>query len=130
MDSKAIIFSAIALLGTAGLLWAGFGGAGSEHREHEHEQRESRYEQRNEAGYGDEDHEQVRMLQQQGDILSLEQILGRARNHHQGRVLEAELKPKGDRYVYEVELVDDGGQVWEMKLDAVSGELLKEEREN
>ena len=30
----------------------------------------------------------------------------------------------------EIELVDDQGQVWELKFDAASGELLKEKQEN
>lgn len=130
MDIKAIILSAVAVLGTAGLLWTGFNAAGNAQREHEDHEHEHRYDARDAQRDSSEEHEQVRLLQQQGDILSLEQILERARSHRQGRVLEAELKRKRDRYIYEVELVDDGGEVWEMKLDAISGELLKQEREN
>lgn len=130
MDTKAMIFTAVALLGTTGLLWTGLTGPGNAQREHEDNDHEHRYEARDAQRYSSDEQEQVRMLQQQGDILSLEQILERARSHRQGRVLEAELERKRDRYIYEVELVDDGGQVWEMKLDAMSGELLEQEREN
>ncbi|MCO6412795.1 MAG: PepSY domain-containing protein [Thiogranum sp.] len=130
MDTRAVIFSAVAVLGTTGLLWTGFNAAGNAQREHEDHDHEHRYEARDAQRYSSDEQEQVRMLQQQGDILSLEQILERARSHRQGRVLEAELERKRDRYIYEIELVDDGGQVWEMKLDAMSGELLKQEREN
>ena len=45
-------------------------------------------------------------------------------------MLETELERKGERYIYEIELVDDQGQVWELKFDAASGELLKEKQEN
>ena len=129
MDTRAVIFSAIALLGTGGLLWTGFSGAGNAQREYERHGHEHRYEARDERRYDNQEHEQARALQQQGDILSLEQILERARNHRPGRVLEAELERKRDRYLYEVELVDDEGHVWEMKFDAMSGELIKQERE-
>ena len=130
MDSKAIIFSVVAVLGTGGLIWAGLGGVGNEHRDREREEHERRHEVRGDERYSNQEHERVRVLQQQGDILSLEQILDNARRHHQGRVLEADLKHKHDRYVYEVELVDDNGHVWEMKFDAMSGDLLKEDRED
>jgi uncharacterized membrane protein YkoI len=109
MNMKVLIFSGLALLGSMGLLWAGFSGADSDRAE---------------------SHEQVRDLQQQGDILSLEQILVEARKHRTGRVLETELERAGSRYIYEIELVDDSGQVWELKLDASSGELLKSELED
>lgn len=129
MNTKAVIFSVIALIGTGALLWSGLGGVGRDSGEHEHEEQEERYEQKLASADSDQEHEQARALQQQGDILSLEQILENARRLHQGRVLETELERKGDRYVYEVELVDESGQVWEMKFDAVSGELLEDERE-
>ena len=119
MNVKAIVFSAVALLGCGSLLWAGLGAAGDGH-EAEHYG----------TSYTTGEHEKVRVLQQQGDILSLEQILESARQHHDGRVLETELEKKRGGYVYEVEMVDSAGQVWEMKFDAGTGELLKEERED
>ena len=73
---------------------------------------------------------QLASLAQQGDILPLEQILQTAREHHTGRVLETELEREGDRYVYEIELLDESGQVWELEFDAATGELLKREQED
>ena len=110
MDIKTLIFSAIALAGTAGLLWTGLTTADAER--HGHEQ------------------EAVRSLTQQGDILPLEQILEAARQHHAGKVLETELEREDDRYIYEIELLDEGGTVWEMEFDATTGELLKQEQED
>ena len=72
------------------------------------------------------EHDAVRAIKQRGDILSLDQILRDARAQHAGRVLESELEQKDGRYVYEVELVDDQGRVWEMKFDAGTGEVLRE----
>jgi uncharacterized membrane protein YkoI len=114
MDFKTIVFSVLALAGTGTLLWTGLTTAdpGGEDHHSDHEQ------------------EEVRSLAQQGDILPLEQILQTAREHHNGRVLETELEREGDRYVYEIELLDEGGQVWELEFDAATGELLKKEQED
>lgn len=114
MDIKTIIFSAIALAGTAGLLWTGLTTADAERHDHgsDHEQ------------------EEVRSLTQQGDILPLEQILEAARQRHAGKILETELEREDDRYIYEIELLDEGGAVWEMEFDATTGELLKQEQED
>lgn len=80
--------------------------------------------------YSSGEYDRVRSLQQRGAILPLEQILERARAHHDGKVLESELEPQGEDYIYEIELVDDQGQVWEMKFDAASGELLEKQQED
>lgn len=80
--------------------------------------------------YSSGEYDRVRSLQQRGAILPLEQILERARAHHDGKVLESELEPQGEGYTYEIELVDDRGQVWEMKFDAASGELLEKQQED
>ena len=118
MNIKVIVFSVIALAGVAGLLAIGLGGAekaGSDHEdeeEHEFSERAA-----------------VRSLAGPGDILSLEQILQNARQQHAGRVLEIELEEQRGGLVYEVEILGDSGEVWEMNFDAHSGELLEEELE-
>lgn len=73
--------------------------------------------------------EQARKLVESGDILSLEAIAEKARAARPGEILETELERKGNRYVYEVEVLDDAGTVWEVKLDARSGDLIKVEQE-
>jgi uncharacterized membrane protein YkoI len=75
----------------------------------------------------DIDHVAARKLQESGEILPLEKITERARAEKPGRVLEAELEYKKGRYVYEVEILDERGQVWELKLDARTGNLIKVE---
>jgi uncharacterized membrane protein YkoI len=122
MHIKAAIFSAIAIVGTAWLVWAGYQGVNGLQRGHGdgHEAEQ--------AGVGEAEHdpEAVRPVKQRGDILSLEQILRKADAQHEGHVLESELERKDGRDVYEVEVVDDQGRVWEMKFDARTGEVLKE----
>ena len=78
----------------------------------------------------DDDHEQARRLKESGQILSLEQILKAAQSVHSGRVLEVELDNEKGRYVYEVELLDERGEVWELYFDAANGKLIKRERED
>ncbi|WP_260291826.1 PepSY domain-containing protein [Sedimenticola hydrogenitrophicus] len=76
------------------------------------------------------DHERARALLESGEILSLEQILANVRAEYPGRPLEVKLEQKKGALIYEIELLDDDGKVWELKLDAVTGELLKRERED
>ena len=124
MNSKAAIFSAIAVLGTAWLLWVGYQGMESRQQGHEEDDETEEVGERP----GMREHDAVRAITQRGDILSLDRILQDARGQHAGRVLESELEQKDGRYVYEVELVDDRGRVREVKFDASTGEVLREEQ--
>ena len=69
-------------------------------------------------------------LSAKGDILSLEKISQKARSYTPGEILEVELEKKHGRYVYEVDILDADSQVWELKLDAKSGQLLKMEQDD
>ncbi len=73
----------------------------------------------------EEDYQLAKKLRQQGEILPLEKILAFARAEKNGEVLETEFEKKGGRYIYEVEILDIQGQVWELKLDAKTGKLIK-----
>ncbi|MOA67887.1 Peptidase propeptide and YPEB domain protein [compost metagenome] len=64
-------------------------------------------------------------------IQPLQQLLQQAFDRHPGaRLLEAELEEEDDVYVYEIELLTDGGEVRELELDAVSGRVLKDEEDD
>ena len=63
-------------------------------------------------------------------VPSLETIVAKAQAAKAGELLEAELDHDHDRYIYEVEILDSAGQVWELKLDAGTAELLKLERDD
>jgi len=76
------------------------------------------------------DHDRARRLRDAGDVLPLEAIIERARSERPGRILELELKEKKERILYEVELVDEQGVVWELYFDARSGELLKSKQDD
>lgn len=66
-------------------------------------------------------------LAAKGQILSLEKISRLAKSYKPGEILEVELEKKHGRYRYEVEILDTSSQVWELKLDAKTGQLLKME---
>lgn len=78
----------------------------------------------------DEDYELARKLRESGQILALEEIVKRARTVKPGELLETELETKHGHYIYEVEMLDKTGQVWELKLDAATGKLIEMERDD
>lgn len=78
----------------------------------------------------DNDHQQARRLKESGQILPLEQIIKAAQAEHPGRVIEVDLQTKKGRHVYEVELLDQHGEVWELYFDASSGELIKRKQDD
>ncbi len=75
------------------------------------------------------DHEAAYELAREGRIMPLEQILEQQRRDRPGRILEVELEREDGRLVYELELLDADGRVWEIYYDAVSGRLLETEAE-
>lgn len=78
----------------------------------------------------DNDAERARLLQQQGKILPLEQVITAAMAIKSGQILETELEEDDGRLVYELEILDDSGQVWEMEFDAATAELIELENED
>lgn len=114
-------FSALAAAG-AGAVRTGDGARGSGGADHRLEWQDD--------GYASEEYDDARRLRQRGDILPLERILQAARRQRDGRVLETGLTQEHGRYIYNVELVDDKGRVWEMELDATTGEVLENRLED
>lgn len=78
----------------------------------------------------DDDSQLARLLQQQGNILPLEQIIQSAMAIKSGQILETELDDEDGRYLYELDILDQHGQVWELELDASTGELIELENED
>ncbi len=77
-----------------------------------------------------DDHNEARRLKDAGKIFPLEQIIKKARQQHQGRIIEIELEHEKGRYIYELELLDKNGTVWEFEFDASNGELIKKEKDD
>jgi uncharacterized membrane protein YkoI len=75
-------------------------------------------------------HDEARRLRQAGTILPVETILERLLLEQPGRLLDLELERDDGRYVYELEMLDSSGTVWELLFDARTGALIKRERED
>lgn len=76
---------------------------------------------------GDIGRSEAKRLRESGVIRPLEEILQLAKKYHDGRIIEVELEEKHNRYVYEIEIVDKNGRVWEMKFDATNAALISQE---
>lgn len=77
-----------------------------------------------------DDDRRIRQLQRNGEILSLEKIFTAARAVKAGRIVDVDLDKEDGRYVYEIELLDASGRVWEMEFDARTGDLLQLEQDD
>lgn len=77
-----------------------------------------------------DDYKEARRLMEAGSILPLETVFESLRDQRAGRILEVELEREQGQYVYEIELLDRFGQVRELRIDAVSGDLLSSEWED
>lgn len=77
-----------------------------------------------------EGHDKAKRLKEAGEILPLESVITMATSKKPGRVIEAELKSSRGGYVYEIELVDKDGVVWELKYDAKTGEMISTKEED
>ncbi len=77
----------------------------------------------------DDDHSRARELLHAGTILPLKHFIDKAQQIHPGRVIEAELDYEEHHggYVYEVEILDAHGQIWELEFHAESGRLVEKE---
>ena len=78
----------------------------------------------------DIDQDDAKVLRDQGRILPLEQVLKVALRLHPGRVIEVELEKARGLYVYEIEIADDNGRVWEVKLDASNASVISQEQDD
>lgn len=70
------------------------------------------------------DHDRARQAVQAGQVLPLRTVLERLEREHPGQVLEVELEQDDDVWIYEVKLLQDGGQLLRLKLDARTAALL------
>ena len=75
--------------------------------------------------HADSDQDRARAAVQAGQVLPLKAVLERLEREHPGQVLEGELERDDGRWVYEVKLLQAGGRLVKLELDADSGEVLK-----
>lgn len=72
------------------------------------------------------DHERARGAVQAGEVLPLSVLLERLQQTHPGQVLELELERDDGRWIYAVKLLQPGGQVVKLELDARTAVVLKQ----
>ena len=82
------------------------------------------------AAMADEDHERARAALERGDILPLSRILEIVETDTPGRVIDLDFDSDDGRYLYELELLDSGGRLVELKLDAATGAIIERDYED
>ena len=69
-------------------------------------------------------------LRDAGTIVSFEKLNATALTKHPGaKITETELEEEYGKYIYQVELRDPQGIEWDLELDAVSGQVLKDHQD-
>ena len=74
----------------------------------------------------DRDHDRARAAVEAGQVLPLRTLLGQLEREHPGQVLEVELEQSQGRWVYEIKLLQPGGRLARLELDARTGEVLRQ----
>ncbi|MGL4936564.1 PepSY domain-containing protein [Shewanella sp.] len=78
------------------------------------------------AWAGDDPANKVVQWVKEGNVLPFDTIMQRYESRLQGRLLDLEVEQKHGRIIYELEILRDDGIVYEIKIDAKTGEWLKE----
>ena len=69
-------------------------------------------------------------LRDAGTIVSFEKLNASALAKHPGATItETELEEEYGKYIYQIELRDPQGIEWDLELDAVSGQILKDHQD-
>ncbi|OPK10009.1 PepSY domain-containing protein [Pseudomonas sp. VI4.1] len=69
-------------------------------------------------------------LRDAGTIVSFEKLNATALTKHPGSTItETELEEEYGKYIYQVEMRDPQGIDWDLELDAVSGQVLKDHQD-
>jgi len=71
------------------------------------------------------DHDRARAALQTGEVLPLATVLQRVAQSHPGNVLEVELEREDGRWIYELKLLQRGGALLKLEVDARTGEVLR-----
>jgi len=70
------------------------------------------------------DHERARQALEAGEVMPLREILDRVERDYPGRVVEVELEREDGRWVYEIKLLQRGGRMLRLDLDAGDASVL------
>lgn len=74
----------------------------------------------------DSDQDRALAAVQAGQVLPLKTLLERLERDHPGQLLEVELEDDDGLLIYEVKLLQADGRLVKLKVDAASGEVLRQ----
>jgi len=77
------------------------------------------------ASLADGDHDRARAALQAGEVLPLPVVLERVSRDYPGNVLEVELEREKGLWIYELKILESGGSLLRLKVDARTAELIK-----
>ena len=80
------------------------------------------------AARDDHDHDRARAALQAGEILPLPVIMARVSELHPGQVLAVELENDDGLWRYEIKLLEPGGGLLKLDVDARSGRILRQKQ--
>ena len=75
------------------------------------------------------DHDRARAALQAGEILPLPVVLERVAKEHPGNVLEVDLEREKNRWVYELKILQSGGGLLKLEVDAKDASVIKRREE-
>lgn len=78
----------------------------------------------------DSAHEQARAALMAGEILPLPTILERVAQHHPGNVIEIELEREHGQWIYELKILQSGGTLIKLEVDARDATILQRKRDH
>lgn len=70
-------------------------------------------------------YEQIREAREKGEIRSLRWVTHQIQAVYPGRLLDAALSQKNGRYIYRIKLLQPGGYVSKLVVDAYTAEVLR-----
>ena len=73
----------------------------------------------------DSDHDRARQALEAGEILPLKTVLERLARDTPGQVMEVELERSSGRWIYEIKLLQTGGALVKLKVDARDATVIK-----
>lgn len=73
---------------------------------------------------GRRDHDRARAAMKAGQVLPLQEVLEKVLRSHPGDVLEVELEREDGRWVYELKILQSGGRLLRLDVDARTASVL------
>jgi uncharacterized membrane protein YkoI len=73
----------------------------------------------------DHDHDAARLAVERGEIKPLAELLALVRDKLPGEIAGVEIERKHQRWMYEFHVVDKSGRLFEVYVDALTGDIRK-----